>query len=164
MLDAIKYRRSVRAYRPDPVSEEQLREILGAGMLAPSASNGQPWDFIVLTERADIDAVHAVHPYSEMLREAPVCIVLCVKTDERGYYQQDAAAATENILLEAYNQGLGTCWMGVYPKPKLIAPITELLHIPEGTVPFCLIALGHPAAEQQTVDRFDERKIHYGKW
>jgi nitroreductase len=164
MIEAIYKRRSIRKYKSTPVSEEQIRKLLEAAMMAPSARNRQPWHFVVCTDRDQIDRLRKAHPYSSMLAEAPLCIAVCADPDETGYYQQDCGAATQNLLLAACDMGLGTCWLGVAPRPDRMKAVAEVLGLPDGIVPFNLIAVGYPDEERPTPDRFDESRIHYDRW
>ena len=77
MLDTIFSRRSIRRYRPDQISESDLRTILRAGCYAPSAMNCQPWHFVVIEDRAVLDQIMQVHPYAKMFSTAPYAIVVC---------------------------------------------------------------------------------------
>src|SRR5512142_911151 len=104
-LEAILTRRSVRRYTPEPIAEELLHELLDAAMHAPSAGNEQPWHFVVVTDRETLAAIPRFHPYAVMLRQAPAAIVVCgdpTLEKYHGYWVQDCAAATENLLLAAH--------------------------------------------------------------
>lgn len=164
MINAIYDRRSIRKYTTDPVSDEQIRALLEAAVMAPTAANRQPWHFVVITDRSMIDQIRATHPYAAMLAQAPVCICVCAEADPAGYYQQDCGAATENLLLVAKDMGLGTCWLGVAPQTERMDPIASLLGLPQGIVPFNLIAVGWPDEERPRPERFSEAKVHYNKW
>ncbi|HOT92805.1 MAG TPA: nitroreductase family protein [Anaerolineae bacterium] len=164
-LEAIFTRRSIRKYTPEPVTAEEIKTILEAGMNAPSANNRQPWHFIVVDDRAKLNAIMDAHPYSKMLAEAPLAIIVCGNTTvSEKFWQQDCAAATENILLAARALGLGTVWMGVYPDLQRATGIVKLFNIPEGFQPLSIIAVGHPAEHKGRVDRYDESKIHRNGW
>ena len=164
-LDFIFTRRSIRKYTHKPVTEEEIKTLLEAGMNAPSANNRQPWHFIVVDERERLNAIMDVHPYSKMLTQAPLAIVVCADiTRSEHYWQQDCAAATENILLAARALGLGSVWLGVYPKEDRTEGITQLFNLPKNIRPLCVIAVGHPAEEKGRVDRYDISKIHQNKW
>ncbi|WP_300523852.1 nitroreductase family protein, partial [Aminiphilus sp.] len=116
--EVILKRRSIRNYTAEPVTEEQIRALLEAGMSAPSAGNQRPWHFVVITDRAIREEIPRLHPYASMVPRAPVVIAVCADPAlERypGYWPQDCAAATENILLSAEAQGLGAVWLGVHP-------------------------------------------------
>lgn len=167
-MEAIFTRRSVRSFSGQTVSEEQVMRLIKAAMAAPSAGNEQPWDFLVVRERRLLEAVTEVHPYANMLKEAPAAIVVCADP-RRGkypfdYWIQDCAAATQNILLAAAGDGLGTCWLGVYPQPERVEGLRRIFAIPEPVVPFSIVAIGYPALPPKPVDRFDAARIHYEKW
>ena len=164
-LEVIFTRRSIRKYTKEPVTEEQLKTLLEAGMNAPSANNRQPWHFIVVNDRQPLEAIMDVHPYSKMLAQAPLAIVVCgdITRSER-YWQQDCAAATENILLTARALGLGSVWLGVYPKEERTVGVTQIFDLPEDIRPLCVIAVGHPAEKKGRVDRYDSSKVHRNQW
>ena len=165
MLESILDRRSVRKFTDRPVSENELRTLLECAMLAPSAKDGRPWSFVVVDDKYMLEKLRASQPYAASLKTAPVCICVCgVETGVPGYYQQDCAAATMNILTAAKELGLGTCWMGVSPRPERMTAVRGILGIPEDVMPFCLIAVGHPAEERPRPDRWDDRLIHRNRW
>ncbi|MFC1495801.1 nitroreductase family protein [Candidatus Margulisiibacteriota bacterium] len=167
MPDFILSRRSIRKYKPDQIPKDKLNHILKAAMAAPSARNEQPWHFIIIDDKQIFEKLIEVHPSSAMLREAPVAILVCY--DERldksnGYLIQDSAAATQNILIAANTFGIGSCWIGIYPRDKRIKLLKEELKLPPEVYPFSMIALGFPNEEKEPVDRFDQKKIHKNKW
>jgi len=166
-VEAIMTRRSIRKYKTEPVSDELMKRILSAAMAAPTAGNQQEWEFIVITDRKILDAIPDVHPYSRMLLEAPAAILVCgnLQTETKeGYYPQDCAAATQNILLAAHALGLGSVWLGVHPREERVAGIRKLLGIPDHVVPVALVAIGHPAESHPGIDRYDEKKVHRDTW
>ncbi len=160
-------RRSIRRYQEMWVEEEVIRRILAAGMQAPSAGNQRPWHFVVVTERERLDALSKMSPYAGMLKEAPLAI--CVVAGEEGLkypevWQQDCAAATENMLLAVAEEGLGGVWLGVAPFTERMERIRDILEIPSAYRPFSLLSIGHPAEKKTVPDRYDERRIHQEKW
>jgi nitroreductase len=166
-LDAILSRRSIRRYTDKPVPQEEISKLLEAGMAAPSANNKQPWHFVVITERAILDAIPNFHPYSRMLFEAPLGILVCSDTSlesNPGYMAQDCAAAVENILIAANGMGLGVVWLGVYPREERMAGMKELLKIPEGFIPFALISIGYAAEEKPPSRSYSESRVHHNRW
>ncbi len=166
-IDPVFARRSIRRYRPNPVPAEKIATLLKAAMSAPSAHNQQPWEFIVIDDRAILDAIPDVHPYSKMLREAPLAILVCARQEglsSPDFFPQDCAAATENILIEAVLLGLATVWMGIYPKERLMKAMRQMLRIPEGIAPFSLVAVGYGAEEKGPSQRYDETRIHRNGW
>lgn len=136
-------------------------------MAAPSAGNQQPWHFIVLDERAVLDAIPEHHPHSSMIREATVAILVCgdVSAEKhRGYWVQDCAAATENMLVAVTALGLGAVWLGVYPREDRVKGLKGLFGLPDHIIPFSLIPIGRPAEEKPSADRYDPSRIHYNRW
>lgn len=164
-LEALFTRRSIRSYTSDSVSEEDLKTILEAGMNAPSANNRQPWHFVVVDEREKLNGIMEAHPYTRMLAEAPIAIVVCGDPDiSESFWVQDCSAATENILLAARALDLGTVWCGVYPREDRVNVISVLFDLPETIVPLNVIALGHPAEEKGRVDRYQDSRVHRNAW
>jgi len=163
-FDAILNRRSIRKYKAKPVEDEKIEKILKAAMYAPSARNTQSWQFIVVTKRDILDAIKKAHPYAEMFSEATLAIVVCGdKTSEpnEGYLNTNCSAATQNILLAAYELGLGSVWLGVYPREERMKSISEIFKLPEHIIPISLIAIGYPAESKEKPERFYKEKIHY---
>ena len=166
-LDAIFTRRSVRDFTHDPVSLEDVEQLLRAGMQAPSAGNEQPWHFIVIDDPEILHAVPEFHPYSMMLLDAPLAIQVCSDRKlekKRSSWIQDCAAATQNILLAAHALGLGAVWLGIFPNAERVSGMQKLLDIPKDIRPFALVAIWHPAIMQEPVDRFDQSRIHHNQW
>jgi nitroreductase len=166
-LEAITSRRSIRQYTNQQVPDELIHKILQAGMLAPSAHDHRPWQFILITAKEKLLAIPRFHPYAEMLKQAPLAIVIAGdKKIEKSldYLLLDCAAATQNMLLAAHALGLGAVWVAVYPRPERVQGITGLLQLPVWIVPVSMIALGYPAEQKKPQDRFDPARIHLDRW
>ena len=171
-MKAIFERRSIRKYDPSKeVTKEQIEGLLKAAMFAPSACNTRAWDFIVVTDKAVKEKLAAVHPYAKMLTTASCAIIVCALPKRQseiniavGYFPQDCAAVTMNILLEATDTGLGSCWCGVYPKEDRIKELREIFSLPEEVIPFNIIAIGYPSEKPEARGRFEPEKVHYNKW
>ena len=166
-MDTIYKRRSIRKYTEQLVSDEVLRELVRAGMSAPSAGNEQPWEFVVITERAVLDEIPSFHPHSTMLRQAPAAILVCGNLERevyQGYWVQDCSAAVQNILLEIVDQGLGAVWLGVYPIEERIQGLRKLLGIPEHVVPLAVISLGYPDETKPPKGEYDDSRVHRNRW
>lgn len=166
-MQEIINRRSIRSYRSDAVTEEQIEHILRAAMAAPSAGNQQPWEFIVVTERDLLTNITKVHPYAKMLLEAPAAIIVCGNTSREkhhGFWVQDCAAAVENILLEATHLGLGSVWLGVHPRQDRADGLKKLFNMPESIIPLAVIALGYAKEQPTPVDRYNRSYIHRNGW
>ncbi len=107
-MEAIYKRRSIRKYKSIKVSDELVKQLIKAGMNAPSAGNQQPWEFVVMNQQEDFDAMLEVHPYATPLKNAGLGIVVCAdkkKCSLPNYWVQDCSAATQNILIEATSMG-----------------------------------------------------------
>ncbi len=164
---AILKRRSIRKYNKKPIPKQLVDEMLRAAMYAPSARNFRPWQFIVVDQRKILDELSELHPYAKMLREATLAILVCgdfSREKEIGYLAVNCAAATQNILLSAYALGLGSVWLGVYPREARMNDIRQFLSLPHHIVPISLIAIGWPAEEKSQPERFEEGKVHYNRW
>lgn len=154
--ETIRARRSVRKYQPGmAIPKEHLDLMLEAAMCAPSACNSRPWEFVVV-ESADIrKKITKIHPYCRSLPDASLGIVVCGNPNAlpnvpaEGFWPQDCAAATQNLLLQATELGYGTCWCGIYPDKDRSMAFAKLLGVT--TVPFCLILVG--TADEQPAQR-----------
>ena len=167
-LEIMKTRRSIRKYKPTPVSKEKVHAMLEAAMLTPSACNTRPWRFVVVTNRDMLGKLADAHKWAQMLRTAPLAIVIvalpatqdAIQGDiAKGYYPQDCGAATQSIILQAEAMGLGTCWCGVYPKPPLMKELSELLDIPDGEIPFNIIAIGEKDEWPDPRGKYEDAKV-----
>ena len=167
MDDPILRRRSIRTYTQEPVTEAQVEALLRAAMAAPSAGNQQPWRFVVIRDKRTLTAITEVHPYSKMLPGAPVAILVCGDPGAGKwpqYWEQDCAAATENVLIAAEQLGLGSVWLGVHPLAERVDGVRRLLGIPESIVPFALLPVGRPAERKEPADRYDAARVHHERW
>jgi CO dehydrogenase/acetyl-CoA synthase beta subunit/nitroreductase len=169
-MDAIKAilsRRSIRKYTSKVISKKLLTELLKAGMSAPSAGNKRPWHFIIIDDHKIMDKIPEFHPYSWMLKDAQVSILVCGDKQINKYDESwihDCSAATENILIAANAKGLGAVWLGIFPKEERVKGIRQLIELPKHIVPFSLIALGYPAEKKSPANRYDETRVHYNGW
>ncbi len=144
--ETIKIRRSIRAYKKDPVEEDKLGRIINAARLAPTAANRQPFSLIVVkNEQVKYKLKNA---YSqEWFYTAPVIICACAssenawkRNDGKGYVDVDVAIAMDHLILAAAAEGLGTCWIAAF-KPEVVK---EALNIPDSLEPLILTPIGYP--------------------
>ena len=134
--------------------------------------NRQPWEFIVLNDRDTLNALAGTLRYAKMLEQAPMAIVVCAEkmltlrdgsVVENMFWEHDASAATENLLLAAHALGLGAVWTAA-SDPERSAIIKEALGI-EGTItPLCVVPIGHPAENPEPKDKWKPEKIHWNRW
>jgi nitroreductase len=166
-MEAILTRRSIRKYTDRPVPKTLVNDLLRAAMAAPSAGNEQPWQFVVVRDRKVLDVVANANPYGGMARDAQVVVIICgdLDRDQRpGFWVQDCAAATENLLIAANAAGLGAVWCGTYPREERMGPIAAILGLPENVVPFAVVPLGYPGEQPAKVDRYDPGRVHFDRW
>ncbi len=157
VIEAIKNRRSIRQYRPDPVPDDVVLQLLDCARLAPSASNRQPWRFVVLKD-PDIKRELKRCAYGQhFVESAPCMIVCCVDltvyapgpedgSDNElyaylGECRFNSAIGTEHIVLAATAFGLGTCWVHLFDPEK----VHQLLKLPDTIAVVTLLAVGYPA-------------------
>jgi nitroreductase len=166
-LQAVMTRRSIRKYTGQPVSDELVTRLLRAAMAAPSAGNQQPWHFVVIRDRTSLEAIASAHPYGKMAREAQLAVLVCGDEslgDHPGFWVQDCAAATENLLIAAHALGLGAVWLGTYPREDRVAHVRALCAIPDHLMPFAIVPIGYPAEHPAPADRFEEVRVHTERW
>lgn len=165
-MSLIVNRKSIRKYTNQKIEKEKITELLKAGMQAPSAKNQQPWKFIIVDNREILDELSLTSTGSWMLKTATLAIIPIILPAEKAphFAVQDLSAATENILLEATNLGLGSVWIGIYPLEERVNHVEKVLKITGEVHPFSIIALGYPLDEKETISRYDESRIYYNKW
>jgi len=161
MLDLIKRRRSIRQYTNEPVSDQDIKALLEAAMAAPSASNKQPWEFVVVRRQDIRQRLTETHRWSYMCASAPVVFAVCGNERVSNHWIEDASAATENLLLAAVELGLGAVWVATYPDPQREELVRNLLGLPQDVRPLCLVPVGHPAESKPPHTKYDASKVHY---
>ena len=166
-------RRSVRSYTDEAVSETDIEKVLRAAMAAPSAMNRQPWEFVVIDDRALLDSLAGRLRHARMLADAPLAIAVCARriitlsdgtVTENMFWQQDASAATENLLLAAESLGLGAVWTAAYPDPVRAGAVKEALSLPDDVEALCMVVIGHPAGNESPKDKWKPERIHRNRW
>lgn len=133
VFEAISKRRSIRKYKDTPVEEYKLDKILESARIAPSAGNRQEWKFLVVKDKETRENLVDAANGQKFLGEAPVTIVAISTESERVMpcgqfaYTVDLSIAVSFMILEATEQGLGSCWLGAYKEDE----VKEILNIPE---------------------------------
>ena len=164
-LEAIKTRRSIRKYNPDiTVPREHITQMLEAAMMAPSACNTRPWEFVVVESREVKAQIMEAMPYTQMLATAPVAIVICGRPDLQenicqGFWPQDCGAAAQNILLAAKELGYGTCWCGCYPLADRVEGMQKILAV--SSIPLAVIAVGKAEETPDARGFYDDARVKY---
>ncbi len=145
--EAIKNRRSVRAYKSDPIPEQSLRKVLEAARLAPSAHNDQDWKFIIIKDIKKRKQLAQAARSQSFIAEAPVVIAAVALNPERVMscevpaYAINLTIAVDHMTLQACEQGLGTCWIGAFSQEE----VKKVLKIPDKYKVVALLPLGFPA-------------------
>lgn len=166
-IEALLTRRSVRKFTGECISEDDLQTILRTGFYAPSATNRQPWHFVVIRDPDTLKKIPEFQPFSKMIVQAGCCMVVCGdKSSEilTGFLVEDCSAAMQNMLLAAHALGLGAVWCGLYPVPVFTKPISKLLGLPGNIIPVGMMAIGHKAENRMIQERYDPKKVHLEKW
>ncbi len=150
-LACIRERRDIRSYKPDPITDEAARALLKAAAEAPSSGNLQNWEFILVRKYETKKALSEASLGQGFIAEAPLVIVVCANLDlvapkygGRGrdlYSVQNTAAAAENLMLAAWDSGIGACWVGAFNE----GDVRRLLNMPENIRPVAIITMGYPA-------------------
>ena len=155
VMEAIRSRRSVRAYRDAGVEEAKLQAVLEAARLAPSAKNRQEWRFVVVRDPETRQKLSAAANGQQFVAQAPVVIAACSTNGEytmscgNSAAQIDVAIAVDHMTLKAVEEGLGTCWIGAFQQDEA----REILGLPKDANIVALLTLGYPAEEPPSKSR-----------
>jgi nitroreductase len=151
VLDAVKNRRSIRRYDSRPVEDEKLNKVLDSARLAPSANNKQDWKFVVVRDEETRNKLAEAAGGQMFVAQAPVVIVACGLEPEgimrcgQPRHTVDLSIAVSFIMLEACEQGIGTCWLGHFDEKR----VKDILSIPEKVRVVAVTPLGYPAEDPQ---------------
>jgi nitroreductase len=170
-MEVVQARRSLRSYLDKPVEREKLEYVLESARLAPSWKNMQCWRFIVVEDevgrRGLAECMAESNPGRKALIGVPIVIVLCAVPTEsevyegKDYMMLDAGLAMEHLMLAATEQGLGTCWQGLFSEVK----VREALNIPENVRVVAMTPLGYAAEERRPRPRKGRAEIvFHEKW
>ena len=149
VLEIIKKRRSIRKFKPDPISEEVIDKLTEAIIWAPSAGNRQMRKFFFVFNNDLKKKIAMASLYQMFIEKAPLVIVACGDKGIERYYGKrglenylfcDVASGVQNLLLVAAEEGLGTCWVGAFDEKK----IKEILNLEENLLPVAIIPVGYP--------------------
>jgi nitroreductase len=165
--ELILKRYSVRAYKPDPVEEEKLHQVLEAARLAPTAANRQAFQLVVVHTQGRETELQRIYG-RDWFVQAPLVICACglpaqnwVRSDGKNYNDVDVAIAMDHLILAAANAGLGTCWIGAFDPDAA----REVLGLPEGVEPVAFTPLGYPADQLRPKKRKSLTELaRYERW
>lgn len=182
-IEAILSRRSIRFYEEKDIPPGLIADLLTCAIKAPSSSNTQPWEFILVKEQKVKDRIgylgarslyerkkRKLTPSEKRFAEiarAPLFIVVACDTKKSPiFWKHDGSAATQNILLAAHSMGLGAVWLGApVALKKHSDEIKKLLKIPKRCEIVSIVALGYPHKISKSKPQADiKNKVHYERW
>ena len=163
----VNQRYSVRAYKPDPVGEEELQQVLEAARLAPTAANRQPFQLIVINTQGREAELRRVY-HRSWFHQAPLVIAAIglpgdawTRRDGKNYVYVDTTIAMDYITLAATDLGLGTCWVAAFDP----AAAREVLNLPDTAEPVAFTPLGYPADQPKPKERKSLAElVRYERW
>lgn len=162
LMEAIRGRRAVRSYSQAPVGQETLKRLVDAAILAPSAINAQPWHFTVIRNQASLDRIshaakshmlrttaadgpmreHLEDPHFHIFYHAPALVLISARDVD--WACEDSALAAGNLMLAAWAEGLGSCWIGFAQRWLETEEGKRTVDLPEGYIPVAPIIVGVP--------------------
>ncbi|MCX8104765.1 MAG: nitroreductase family protein [Ignavibacterium album] len=166
-FETIINRRSIRKYKSQKIHQEKILSVLKVAMYAPSAMNLQPWHFIIINSDEGIAETVKSVPHAEMIKQSGNAILVCGDSSiekNESWLIQNCSAAVQNILLAAYDLGLGSCWIAVHGMNDIVKNLQKQFKLPAEIIPIALIALGYPDEEVNIEERFKTEKVHFNKW
>ena len=158
-LEAIGKRRSVRKYTGEPIPRKDLEKIVDAGRLAATGSNRQPWDFVVVTDRAMVERLKVA---AEWMEKAAAIIAVVMDPSSR-WWIEDGSAAVENMLIASTALGYGSCWLEGYTLPHE-EEFKKLLGVPKEKRLLTLVPIGVPMEEPTREKRSLEEVLHWERY
>ena len=140
LLEFLKSRRSIRNFQEKEIPDNELKMILEAGRWAPSGSNKQPWQFIIIKNKEILKKISETAIYGKFIKKVPVAVAIVGKISENpNWYVQDTTLASMNIMLMAFALNIGTCWIGSMDREKA----KELLGLGKDDFLLTLLPLGY---------------------
>ncbi|HHF52696.1 MAG TPA: nitroreductase [Candidatus Aminicenantes bacterium] len=163
VMDIMKSRRSVRRYKDKPIPEDILNKVLEAARIAPSGKNFQPWKFIIVRDREKREELAVASRNQAFVAQAPVVIAACgfpgKSYQHQGNYMKswpiDVSIAMDHLMLMAWEEGLGTCWIGAFREDE----VKRILSIPDDVRVLALTPLGYPDEEPRDRGRKELSEI-----
>ena len=165
-MDCVKEilnRRSIRKFKNEPISEEVINTILEAGRLAPTATNQQPWSFVVARAKQEKEAF-IFSGFNKFVTEADFIVLGVYKKSEvviEKLSLMDVTIALQNMVITATVQGVGSCWMGAFDENKL----RDTLNLPDDCITVGAVAFGIPNEQPKQPPKKQLNEIvHFSKW
>ncbi len=164
-MNSIMQRRSIRKFEKRPVEKEKIEHILRAAMQSPTAKNSRCWEFLVVTDQGACEAISKMSEFAMCAAQAPAVIIVMAnfnRVDSSAlWWVQDLAAATQTVLIQAEEEGLGAVWLGMYPLEERVNRLSAYFQLPDHIMPFSVVPVGYKLREKPFDDRYDPEKIHW---
>ena len=171
MVDIFQKRRAVRHYLPKPITKKQIKQILTAGMYAPSGYNKHPLYFVVVRDKKMKQKLSQVNQWGTYINKAAAVIVICADEKKSLVWLEDASIATGYMWLKCVQLGLAACWIHIHDSPrpdgsKSEVYVRRLLKIPAKFKIVCFLAVGYPLKKplSHSAAEYLTNKVHYEKW
>jgi nitroreductase len=160
-IETMRLRRSIRTYTTQPVERRVMEEIVDCARLAPTAMNDQPWDFVVLTKKEDLERIPPMLGHAEYVANAAFAVLVLGRGTQ--YVVEDCSAATENLLLAAEAHGIGSCW--VAGTQQTYGPVVaKAFGAPEDRQLIAIVSFGYPAEEPVMEKRALADVLHWDRF
>jgi nitroreductase len=160
-IEVLRTRRSIRTYTAQPVERKIIEEIVDCARLAPTAMNDQPWEFVVIIEKAALVSIPPMLGHAEYIANAAFAVL--VLSRETQYAVEDCCAATENLLIAAAAYGLGSCW--VAGTQQAYAPVVaKAFGAPEDRKLIAIVSFGYPAESPVIEKRALAEVLHWERF
>ncbi|WP_024613485.1 nitroreductase family protein [Clostridium sp. Ade.TY] len=171
MIDLLSKRRSIRKYKDKMVEDFKVEQILRGALLAPSSMNKKPVEFVVVNDKYTLKQLEDCKDKGTIaLKTAPLAIVVIADFEKSNVWIEDASIASSNIMLEAENLGLGTCWIQIRNRQNNCMDsedaVRKVLNIPSNMGVLNIITLGYKDEEKASynLENLNFTKIHYNKY
>jgi nitroreductase len=162
-IERVLTRRSIRKFKEEPIADKVLQNILEAGRLAPTATNSQPWHFVLVRE-GEAKEAFSFGGFNRFVRDADFIVLGLYKPSEvilEKLSLMDVTIALQNMVIAAWVQGVGSCWMGAFDEPRL----RETLNLPADSRIVGAIAFGIPDEKPvQPLKKSLNEIVHFDKW
>lgn len=149
VFEAVRTVLAVREYRSDPIPDDVIRKVVEAGHLSASASNRQPWHFVVVDDRETIEQLGALARYGPYIAQAAAAIVIAIEPTK--WAESDASRAIQSMILTAWSEGVGSNWVGFYD----LESVGTLLGVPDSKRVLAIMPLGYPG---RTVGKGEKKR------
>jgi nitroreductase len=166
-LECLAKRISIRKFEAAKMSEAEIKKILTAGFEAPSAMNRRPYEFIVNTDNAFWHELAPFKPTCDIMKDASLTVLIVGdsnKNPTNEFLIEDCSCCAENMLLAAKALGYDSLWAGIKWQSDFYNHLIAYFHLPDGFIPVTVLSFGKPGEKKVQVERYDEKKVHHGKF